>query len=92
MLQDPYGLVAGYELDGPGYEDVAVLWLSQFLSYTGNSSDPTEQTNVISGFKNITRQFLADSVSAGKKRLVLDVSGNLGGYSHLPYEVVSGIF
>lgn len=74
--------MAGYYLDDAGYDDVAVLWVAQFLSFFSQS--PAQLDTI----RNVTRDFLADAVSAGKKRLVVDVSGNLGGVSGSPFEVV----
>lgn len=83
VVQDPFEVVAGYYLDGAGYEDVAVLWVAQFLSVFSQSADQLET------IRNVTRDFLADAVTSGKKRLIVDVSGNLGGVSGSPFEVVS---
>ena len=81
-VQDPFEVIAGYYLDGSGYEDVAILWVAQFLSVFSQSGDQLETV------QNVTRDFLADAVAAGKKRLIVDVSGNLGGVSGSPFEVV----
>ncbi|UKZ90358.1 uncharacterized protein TrAFT101_005382 [Trichoderma asperellum] len=86
VLQDPFDVVAGYYLDDAGYEDVAVLWVAQFLSFFSQS--PAQLDTI----RNVTRDFLADAVSAGKTRLVVDVSGNLGGVSGSPFEVFDRLF
>ncbi|KAL9480414.1 hypothetical protein ACSS6W_005200 [Trichoderma asperelloides] len=86
VLQDPFDVVAGYYLDDAGYDDVAVLWVAQFLSFFSQS--PAQLDTI----RNVTRDFLADAVSAGKKRLVVDVSGNLGGVSGSPFEVFDRLF
>lgn len=83
VVQDPFEVVSGYYLNGTGYEDVAVLWVAQFLSMI----DPTNSAQ-IETLQNVTRDFLADAVATGKKRLVLDVSGNIGGISNSPIEIV----
>lgn len=86
VVQDPYEMVAGYYLDGVGYDDVAVLWLAQFFSQHSPAAPPDAQ---ITGFRETVKEFLRNSVAEGKKRLILDVSGNIGGISHLPYDMVS---
>ena len=83
VVQDPFEVVSGYYLNGTGYEDVAVLWVAQFLSMI----DPTNAAQMET-LRNVTRDFLADAVATGKKRLVLDVSGNIGGISNSPVEIV----
>lgn len=82
-MQDPFEVVSGYYLNGTGYEDVAVLWVAQFLSMI----DPTNPAQMDT-LRNVTRDFLTDAVATGKKRLVLDVSGNIGGISNSPIEIV----
>jgi hypothetical protein len=74
--------VAGYYLNGTGYDDMAVLWVAQFLSMI--SSDMAQ----LETLRNITREFLADAGAAGKKRRIVDISGNVGGVSASPFEVV----
>ncbi|KAH6630049.1 hypothetical protein B0J18DRAFT_474681 [Chaetomium sp. MPI-SDFR-AT-0129] len=87
VVQDPFEVVAGYYLKGSGYEDVAILWVAQFLAMI-DLTNPVQMETL----RNVTRDFLADAVAAGKKRLVLDVSGNLGGISNSPIEIFDRLF
>lgn len=80
---------AGYFLTGTGYDDVAVLSVLGFAPLGSGNFDTIEY---ISNFQKIVGDFLAMSKSAGKKRLVIDVSANGGGLVAAGYELYSQIF
>lgn len=67
-------VVSGYFLDKPGFEDVAVL---SMLSFSPN--DPVE-------FQRVVETFFDKAVAAGKKKLVVDVQVNGGGYIFQGYD------
>lgn len=61
-------VVSCYFLDGPGFEDVAVLSVLAF-----ESESPAE-------FQAVTSNCIAQARAAGKTKLVVDFSANGGGY------------
>lgn len=73
-------VVAGFFLEGEGYEDVAVIVLLAF-----ESESPAE-------FQSVTSQFLAQAVAAGKTKLVIDFQGNGGGYILQGYDFFRQLF
>lgn len=56
-------------MDGPGYEDVAVLSVPSFV---GTSEDEIP-------FQIVNTYFLNYAKAQGKKKLIIDVSANGGG-------------
>lgn len=73
-------IVSGYYLNGEGYEDVAVIALLAF-----ESESPLE-------FQQVAQQFFADAVRDGKKKLVIDLSANGGGYILQGYDLFRQLF
>lgn len=73
-------VVAGFYLDGEGYEDVAVIVLLAF-----ESESPAE-------FQAVASQFFADAKAAGKTKLVIDFQGNGGGYILQGYDFFRQLF
>lgn len=73
-------IVAGYYLDGEGYEDVAVIVLLAF-----ESESPAE-------FQSVCQQFFAAAVAAGKTKLVVDFQSNGGGYILQGYDFFRQLF
>lgn len=74
------GTLAGYYLDGDGMEDVAVL---SVLSFSPKS---------VVEYQAVAETFLADAVRDGKKRLVVDLSANNGGYILSGYDLFRQLF
>ncbi|KAI5922337.1 peptidase s41 family protein [Camillea tinctor] len=72
--------ISGYFLEGDGFEDVAVIAMLSFAP-----DDPTE-------FQDVAQDFFAASVAAGKKKLVLDVQANGGGYIFSGYDLFRQLF
>ncbi|KAK8123083.1 hypothetical protein PG984_011753 [Apiospora sp. TS-2023a] len=73
--------VSGYFLDDkPGFEDVAVLAMLSF-----SPGDPAE-------FQRVVETFFDKAVAAGKKKLVVDVQVNGGGYIFQGYDTFRQIF
>lgn len=70
-----------------GYEDTAILRIGTFSNETAAQADfDTEDS-----FVNTTRDFFAAVRADKKTKLIIDVSGNGGGNTILPNDVVSGI-
>jgi hypothetical protein len=88
VVSDPNNQVAGYFLNGTGYEDTAVLWIASFEG-SPDHSDPTTSGQ---SFVNTTIEFFAALRSSTKTKLIIDLSGNGGGLVTLPYDLASFIF
>lgn len=73
-------IVAGFYLDGEGYEDVAVIVLLAF-----ESESPAE-------FQAVAQQFYNQARADGKTKLVIDVQGNGGGYILQGYDFFRQLF
>ena len=73
-------VVSCYFLDGPGYEDVAVISLLGF-----SSQSPAE-------FQAVSQECFARAVKAGRKKLVVDFQANGGGYILLGYDFFRQLF
>lgn len=73
-------IVAGYYIDGEGYEDVAVIVLLEF-----ENESPAE-------FQAVCSNFFADAVAAGKTKLVVDFQSNTGGYILQGYDFFRQLF
>ncbi|KAF2878259.1 hypothetical protein BDV95DRAFT_479193 [Massariosphaeria phaeospora] len=76
-------IIGGYYLSGQGYEDVAVLSVPSFSS--GTEEGPAEFQDLIGGF-------LKDAKDKGRKRLVIDLRGNTGGFVFLGYDLFKQLF
>ncbi|KAI1635526.1 peptidase s41 family protein [Biscogniauxia mediterranea] len=72
--------ISGYFLEGEGFEDVAVIVMLSFA--------PEDQVE----FQRVAQDFFAASVAAGKKRLVVDVQANGGGYIFSGYDLFRQLF
>ncbi|KID76169.1 Peptidase S41 family protein ustP [Metarhizium brunneum] len=74
------GVVSGYYLNGPGLDDVAVIYLMSF-----EPSVPAE-------FQAVVSDFLREAKAAGKTKLVVDFQNNGGGYILLGYDFFRQLF
>ncbi|KAF2033429.1 hypothetical protein EK21DRAFT_58434 [Setomelanomma holmii] len=85
--------VSGYYLNGT-YSDTAVLVLPGMdpASLKLTVSDPTGAIGGFNESQALLRKFLADSVQAGKKKLVIDLRGNGGGTIDWGFEVFKQLF
>lgn len=77
---------SGYFLNGTGYEDVAVLAVSSFAP-----PDSIDATEYLTNFQSTVATFLKKSKDAGKKRLVIDVAANGGGFVVAGYELFAQV-
>jgi len=87
IRDDGANITAGYFLDGPGYEDVAVLSVLGF-----SPAGDFDGTRYLTNFQSTVEKFLAMSKQAGKTRLVVDVTANGGGFVVAGYELFTQIF
>ncbi|TIC93679.1 Peptidase S41 family protein ustP [Colletotrichum higginsianum] len=78
---------AGYFLNGTGYDDVAVLAVSAFAP-----PDSIDAVEYLTNFQSTVAAFLAKSKETGKKRLVIDVAANGGGFVVAGYELFAQLF
>jgi hypothetical protein len=84
VFKDLNDAVAGYFLNGSDYQDTAVLYVASFAN-----DNFANKTTIAPTFVNTTRDFLAAAVAANKTKLVIDMSGNGGGNTLLPNDLVS---
>lgn len=80
------GTVAGYFLDGDGYDDTAVLAVSDFIGTDGDVYGYLEE------FQATVEDFLNECRSEGKEKLVIDVTGNGGGLVAAGLELFAQLF
>ncbi|ORY66048.1 peptidase S41 family protein [Pseudomassariella vexata] len=78
---------SGYFLNGTGYDDVAVLTVSSFAPPA--TYDPVEY---LTNFQSTVGDFLTKSKTAGKKKLVVDLTSNGGGLVIAGFELFSQLF
>ncbi|KAI1139996.1 hypothetical protein F5Y05DRAFT_338061 [Hypoxylon sp. FL0543] len=74
----------GFFLDGAGFEDAAVLALTAF--------EDDDVNQYLSNFQNAVETFLDKSRSAGKQRLVIDLTENGGGFILAGFELFAQLF
>jgi hypothetical protein len=82
VIRQINNLIAGYYIDAPGYEDVAVLAVPSFV---GSSSAEIS-------FQRTGQKFLAAARAAGKTKLIIDVSANGGGTILQGYDLFKQLF
>lgn len=80
-------VTAGYFLTGAGYEDVAVLSVIGFSP----ESDEFDVLEYLTNFQKVVGDFLAMSQSAGKQKLVIDLSANGGGAVIAGYDLYAQV-
>lgn len=73
---------AGFFLDAPGYEDVAVLAVGSFVG------DGSEETN----FQSVNTYFIETAAAMGKTKLIIDLSANGGGTILQGYDLFKQLF
>ncbi|OAL21631.1 hypothetical protein AYO20_11349 [Fonsecaea nubica] len=77
--------VAGYYLNETGLTDVAVLQIREFESES--SGDDYERE-----FQSVIEKFLDAAVKTGKKKLIVDLQGNPGGFVVLGTDTYAQLF
>ncbi|KAI8311768.1 Peptidase S41 family protein ustP [Colletotrichum sp. SAR11_59] len=78
---------AGYFLNGTGYDDVAVLAVSSFAP-----PETVDSFAYLNDFQQTVEKFLAASQKAGKKKLVIDVTANGGGFILAGFDLFAQLF
>jgi hypothetical protein len=81
------GVVAGYFLNGDGYEDVAVLKIISF-----SNPDETEESTFNDDFQSTVTDFLDECISQNKQKLILDLRENGGGTTGLLLDAFMQLF
>lgn len=87
-----YDYVAGYFLNGTGYEDVAVLAITAFEAVGPNAPADSNQTVEQLEMQRVVSVFLNACAKAGKKKLVIDVSANGGGDVYSGFDTFAQLF
>jgi len=77
---------SGYFLNGTGYDDVAVLAISSF-----EPNDDEDFDTYMNNYQDVIASFLQQCKQAGKKRLVIDLLANGGGYVIAGYELFAQV-
>lgn len=82
FVSETNNLNAGYFIDAPGYEDVAVLVVRSFVG--------TEDDEV--PFQAVNTYFIETAAAMGKTKLIIDVSANGGGTILQGYDIFKQLF
>jgi hypothetical protein len=82
VVPGPGNLINGFFIDSPGYEDVAVLQIPNFV---GSSSAEI-------GFQRTTQEFIPKALAAGKTKLIIDLQANGGGTILQGYDLFKQLF
>lgn len=87
VVEDASGTVAGYFLNGQGYQDVAVL---KIISFSNPSS--SGETLFNNGFQATIKDFLRQCESQKKSKLIIDLRENGGGNTNLLLDAFMQLF
>jgi hypothetical protein len=82
IVPGPGNLINGFFIDLPGYEDVAVLQVPNFVG----------STSAEIGFQRTSTQFLSKALTAGKTKLIIDLQANGGGTILQGYDLFKQLF
>jgi hypothetical protein len=82
VVAGPRNLINGFFIDAPGYEDVAVLQVPNFV---GDMS-----AEIL--FQKTTQEFIPKAVAAGKTKLIIDLQANGGGTILQGYDLFKQLF
>ncbi|KAH0361296.1 hypothetical protein KCU65_g8802, partial [Aureobasidium melanogenum] len=82
VTRQRHNMNGGYFLEGPGFEDVAVLTVASFV----------HQPFVGQEFKKVNSDFIAAALAANKTKLIIDVSANGGGVILQGYDLFKQLF
>ncbi|KAF9731800.1 hypothetical protein PMIN01_09729 [Paraphaeosphaeria minitans] len=82
VVPGPQNLINGFYIDGPGYENVAVLQVPSFVS-----SSYAELA-----FQVTSQKFLQKAWSEGKTKLIIDLQANGGGTILQGYDLFKQLF
>ncbi|KAF2443878.1 hypothetical protein P171DRAFT_45962 [Karstenula rhodostoma CBS 690.94] len=82
VVPGPQNLINGFYIDGPGYENVAVLQVPSFVS-SSYAELPFQATS---------QKFLQKAWSEGKTKLIIDLQANGGGTILQGYDLFKQLF
>ncbi|KAH7392885.1 peptidase S41 family protein-like protein [Pyrenochaeta sp. MPI-SDFR-AT-0127] len=82
VVAGPANLINGFYIDAPGYEDVAVLQVPNFVGTT-SAEIP---------FQRVTRDFIPRALADGKTKLIIDLQANGGGTILQGYDMFKQLF
>lgn len=82
VIAGPQNLINGFYIDAPGYEDVAVLQVPNFV---GSSSAEVP-------FQALTQKFIPKALADGKTKLIIDLQANAGGTVLQGYDMFKQLF
>ncbi|KAL1601612.1 hypothetical protein SLS60_006527 [Paraconiothyrium brasiliense] len=82
VVAGPTNLINGFYIDGPGYENVAVLQVPSFVSSSFAEAP----------FQATSKKFLEKAWNEGKTKLVIDVQANGGGTILQGYDLFKQLF
>ena len=83
IVEHSGGAVAGYFMNTPGFQDVAVL---KIISFQPQGDDSGVE------FQSVVEQFLGNATSAGMKKLIVDLRENGGGATNLLLDTFMQLF
>lgn len=87
IVKDPFNFAVGYFPTDAGLEDVAVLSVPTFE--TAGTGIPDNESAI---FADEAQQFVNQAVAAGKKKFIIDVTGNGGGFFDSGFALLSIFF
>ncbi|KAG9949365.1 hypothetical protein KCU85_g4440, partial [Aureobasidium melanogenum] len=82
VTRQRHNMNGGYFLEGPGFEDVAVLTVASFVHQPFAGQE----------FKKVNFDFIAAALAANKTKLIIDVSANGGGVILQGYDLFKQLF
>jgi hypothetical protein len=82
IVAGPVNFINGYYVDASGYEDVAVLQVSSFVSTASGQT----------AFQKTTQDFLPKAIADGKTKLIIDLQANGGGTIMQGYDLFKQLF
>ncbi|KAF1844761.1 peptidase S41 family protein-like protein [Cucurbitaria berberidis CBS 394.84] len=82
IIAGPQNLINGFYIDAPGYEDVAVLQVPNFVGST-SAEIP---------FQRVTQDFIPRALADGKTKLIIDLQANGGGTILQGYDMFKQLF
>ena len=82
VVAGPQNLINGFYINAPGYEDVAVLQVPNFVGST-SAEVP---------FQRVTQDFIPRALADGKTKLIIDLQANGGGTILQGYDMFKQLF
>ncbi|KAJ5104465.1 hypothetical protein NUU61_001812 [Penicillium alfredii] len=78
FVRDNFNRIMGFFPEHSGLKDIAVLSVPSFQVQGATSDGKLPDTEIVD-FSNTARDFLANATDKGKKKMIVDLSGNPGG-------------